>query len=137
MVKQLGVISPKPIKGSPVNSSEFLYRRAYGNYCYPNGNPTSRAFKLRPKDEGELSVDVRSLTTPEKSVSDPAKFFLSEISNIDVIALNLKTIHDPLDDETNDAHSLILGLVEGDETIPLALAQMSKRVFPPFFNSLK
>jgi hypothetical protein len=66
-----------------VDSTEWLYRRSYSspekNYLNPDGSATSRVFKLREKDHGELSVDVKSLTTPANSIGDASKFILFEI----------------------------------------------------------
>ena len=39
-------------------------------YMNPDGTATSRVFKLRDKDNGQLSVDVKSLTTSEQAVGD-------------------------------------------------------------------
>ena len=53
----------------------------------PDGTAASRAFKLRESDIGELSVDVKSVTSTSISVKDPNKFILFEISNKDVLAI--------------------------------------------------
>ncbi len=76
-----------------VNRNEWLYRRGFSSpekkYMNPDGTATSRVFKLREKDNGELSVDIASLTTPEKSIGDPSKFFLFKIKNATVEDLDL------------------------------------------------
>lgn len=126
-----------PSPGDPVLSSEFLLRRSFQDqlkkYMYPDGKATSRVFKLRPKDKGKLSVDVKSMTTFEKAVSDPEKFILFEILNQEVLALSLNTIHDPTPNEetrdiVNPAHAAILGLQEDDDIYPSLLAKKSMRV---------
>src|SRR6266540_5863283 len=97
-----------------VSLEEILFRRAYcsplKNYMNPDGSATSRVFKLREKDNGELSVDISSLTTKEKSVGDNNKFILFEIANRVVSQLSLNTYKAPLPDNSNDAHAVIVGL---------------------------
>lgn len=119
-------------EGELVDVYEWLYRRGFShpprNFLNPDGSATSRVFKPRIKDEGKLSVDVKSLTTPEKSIGDATKNFLFEISNSSVHEIGLKTYHDALPDGTNDAHALIVGFVENDEISPGLLARASKRV---------
>jgi hypothetical protein len=72
---------PRPV----VAPLEWLYRRGYSSpekkYMNPDGTATSRVFKLREKDHGELSVDVKSMTTVEASVGDASQFMLFEIAN--------------------------------------------------------
>lgn len=116
-----------------VAQDEWLLRRSYctpeKNYLNPDGTATSRSFKLRTKDNGELSVDVKSMTTPEKSVGDKTKYFLFEVSNEAVAQIGLKTLHDPLEDGSNDAHAVIVGMSIEDETFPGLLARSSRRVY--------
>jgi len=115
-----------------VDIHEWLYRRGFShppkNYLNPDGSATSRVFKPRVKDEGKLSVDVKSLTTPEKSIGDTTKHFLFELPNTSVHEIGLQTYHDALSDGTNDAHALIVGFDENDEISPGLLARASKRV---------
>ena len=116
-----------------VSREEWLYRRYYlpvNKYTNPDGSATSRVFKLREKDNGKLSVDVKAMTTYEKSVGDPDRFFLFEIWNTDVEEIGLITEHAPLPDGSNDAHSVILGMTMEDEILPGELAKKSRRVFP-------
>lgn len=105
-----------------------LYRIVPKNYLNPDGTATSRVFKLREKDEGRLSVDVKSMTTPEKSIADSSRFLLFEILNQTVLQFSLETIHDPLLDGSNDAHAVILGLTMEDDILPGMLARNSQRV---------
>lgn len=119
--------------GELVPIEEILYRRAYcnplRNYMNPDGSATSRVFKLREKDQGELSVDICSLTTQEKSVGDSSKFILFDISNKSVIEIDLKTYKDPLADSLNDAHAVIVGLDINDDIKPSLLAKKSRRIY--------
>jgi len=119
-------------KGDSISPSEWLYRRGYctpeRKYCNPDGTATSRVFKLREQDEGKLSVDLKSKTTPISSVGDPSKYFLFELKNSTVKEIGLDSIYDPLDDGVNDAHSLIIGMSLDDEVAPGYLARKSKRV---------
>ncbi len=116
----------------PVKTEEWLYRRGYCSpvqrYMNPDGSATSRVFKLRPKDDGKLSVDIKTLTTPEIAIGDATRFFLFEIYNEIVESLGLKTYHDPLPDGTNDAHAIVVGMQAEDEILPGLLARRSKRV---------
>jgi len=98
----------------------------------PDGTATSRVFKLRAnKNETELSVDVRSMTTAEKSVGDKSKFFLFELPNkvvLEITETNLLTYHDPLEGGTNDAHAVIVGMSSEDDITPGLLARSSRKV---------
>ena len=116
---------------TPVADDEQLYRSIYRTpwhkYVDPDGRPTSRNFKLRPKDEGKLSVDVASLTTPEQSMRDLNKFALACLTNADVKAIGLSTFHDPCTIDRhgfdNPAHAYIWGMDNDDEIYPALLAQ--------------
>jgi hypothetical protein len=119
-----------------VANTEWLYRRGYAppdkRYMNPDGSPTSRVFKLRDVDKGELSVDVKSLTTAEVSIKDQSKFLLFEILVEHVSALGIRAEHDPLpnidSDEINPAHAVIVGMDIKDDIIPGQLARKAKRV---------
>lgn len=121
------------MNNSPVASDEDLYRSIYRTpwhkYVDPDGRPTSRNFKLRPKDEGKLSVDAASLTTPEQAVRDLAKFALASVANNDVEAIGLSTYYDPCTVKKhgfdNLAHAYIWGMDEDDDILPALLAQKS------------
>ncbi|MBD2756994.1 hypothetical protein [Spirosoma validum] len=116
---------------TPVADEEELYRSIYRTpwhkYVDPDGRPTSRNFKLRPKDGGKLSVDVASLTTPEQSVRDLSKFALASLTNVDVKAIGLSTYYDPCTVEEhgfdNPAHAYIWGMDDDDDIKPALLAQ--------------
>ncbi|MBE0640044.1 MAG: hypothetical protein IH598_16125 [Bacteroidales bacterium] len=116
-----------------VNAEEWLFRRGYSTpekkYMNPDGTATSRVFKLRPKDNGRLSVDVKSLTSTHQAIQDPKKYFLFEIHNAKVISLGLATFHDPLPDGSNEAHAFISGMQQDDEITPGLLAKNSRRVY--------
>lgn len=119
------------MNNTPVADHENLYRSIYRTpwhrYVDPDGRPTSRNFKLRPKDAGKLSVDVSSLTTPEQSVRDLNKFALTSLANVDVRAIGLSTFHDPCTIKEhgfeNPAHAYIWGMDEEDDIAPALLAQ--------------
>lgn len=121
------------MNSTPVADDEQLYRSIYRSpwhkYVDPDGRPTSRNFKLRPKDEGKLSVDVARLTTPANSVRDLGKFALASIANIDVQAIGLSTFHDACTIQEhgfdNPAHAYIWGMEEDDDIKPALLAQKS------------
>ena len=112
-----------------ISEETLLLRRYYtpfSKYMNPDGTPTSRVFKPREKDQGKLSVDLKNYTTYEKSVLDPSKFFMCEVSNKVVLEIGLETIHDPLEDGTNDAHALILTFELDDEIKPGLLARKAR-----------
>jgi hypothetical protein len=119
-----------------VAREEWLYRRGYSrpekNYMNPDGTATSRVFKLRPLDNGELSVDVKSMTTSTAAVRDAQKFMLFEVSNHHVINCGLRTEHDPLPNEhsaeDNPAHAVVIGMTDDDDVTPGLLAKGSRRV---------
>lgn len=120
-----------------VAREEWLYRRGYASperrYMNPDGTATSRVFKLREIDNGELSVDVKSMTTSVAAVRDNQRFMLFEIPNHYVLDCGLRAVHDPLpneqSDEDNPAHAVIIGMDLEDEITPGLLAKASRRVF--------
>lgn len=113
--------------------NEWLFRRGYATpekkYMNPDGTATSRVFKLREKDNGELSVDVVSLTNPQKSIGDVVNFMLFKIANSYVREIKLQTFHSPINDGSNDAHAVIFGMHLEDEIKPGLLARKSSRVY--------
>jgi hypothetical protein len=115
-----------------VDIGEWLFRRGYSTpqkkYVNPDGTATSRVFKLREKDNGELSVDIKSLTTANVSVGDSSKYFLFELSNSDVIKIGLNTYHAEEIDGSNEAHAVIVGMSMEDEIMPGLLAKCSRQV---------
>lgn len=119
-----------------VKAEEWLLRRSYcsplKNFLNPDGTATSRVFKLRPKDQGRLSVNVKSLTNFYTSVGDQERFILFEIANVEIIQQGLQTEYDPLEDGSNDAHAVIVGIDEDDEMIPRRLAAKARRVAAPW-----
>lgn len=127
---------------SSVSAEEDLYRRSYSepqrNFLNPDGSATSRVFRLREKDNGQLSVDIKSLTTAQVSIKDKSKFMLFEISVSTVVGAGLAVYHDPYTEKThgedNIAHSFIWGLTfypdpaDRDDTLPGLLARASVQV---------
>ena len=118
-----------------VSSDEWLYRRSRlpeKKYLNPDGTATSRVFKLRASiNETELSVDVKSMTTAAKAVSDNSKFFLFELPNTAVAAIDdpqLRAYHDRISDGSNDAHAVIVGMSIEDDITPGLLARASRKV---------
>lgn len=115
-----------------VSLDDFLLRRGFNSpehkYLNPDGSATSRVFKLREKDNLELSVDIESMTTHERSIGDSKRFFLFRIANSVVQKFNLSSVHDPDLKNSNDAHAVILGMTMDDEISPSLLAQASRKV---------
>jgi hypothetical protein len=123
-----------------VPNDKSLYRRGYGpsnkpdkRYLNPDGTSTSRNFVLRPHDEGRLSVDITELTTPERSVVDPIKYVLFEISVSDVESFSLSAYYEPYTIAEhridNQAHGYIFGMEEDDDVLPGLLARAARRIF--------
>ena len=122
---------------NPVDEKEWLFRRGYSTpekkYMNPDGTATSRVFKLRETDKGELSVDVKFMTDPQAVVKDSQKFMLFEIAHRQVLNAGFRAEHDPLPNdqstETNPAHAVILGMDIEDDIGPGVLARASRRVY--------
>ena len=121
-------------RGDKINSEELLYRRGYNSpekkYLNPDGTATSRVFKLRPKDNQKLSVDLAKLTTPEKAVVDKTQYNLFEIKNATIEEIELYTIYDALYKSENNSHCLIVGMKNDDDSSPAYLAKKSKKIYP-------
>lgn len=121
-------------QGDKLDSDELLYRRGYNSpekkFLNPDGTATSRVFKLRPKDNSGLSVDLARLTTPQKAVVDELQFNLFEIRNDKIESIDLHTIYDANYNAANNSHSLIIGMTIEDETKPTFLAKNSKKIYP-------
>lgn len=101
-----------------ISDDDFVLRRVptfLPNYIKSDGTVSSLAFSKK-RDEDGLSVDLESLTTPEKTIIDRFKFRLRRI-NVgivrNVINDGLDVIHDPV--EGNSAHSLITGNITGSK----------------------
>lgn len=114
-------------KGDKVAATEFLLRRVFFKdkkyVVKPDGIPTSRAFSPRAVDEGKLSVDVESLTTYEKAISDIDRFRLYKLSAQVPYTLGLSCIHDPDLDRDNPAHALI----QFEDNLDEMAAQLAKK----------
>ena len=121
-------------KGDRISTDEDLYRRGYNSpqkKCLnPDGSTTSRVCKLRPKDEGKLSVDLVKLTTKETAILDATKYNLFLINNSVVESIELFTVYAPLDEPDVVSHCLILGLDPEDDTKPAFLAKKAVKVYP-------
>ena len=121
-------------RGDKVASGAYLYRRGYNSperkYLNPDGSATSRVFKLREKDKGKLSVDIQSLTTPEKAVLDPTQYNLFILKNQVVESIGLETIYDADYQAKDRSHCLIIGMEFNDETKPAYLVKQSRKIFP-------
>jgi hypothetical protein len=112
------------IKPTLVDGSESLWRGIHklqiktnpdGTYC-----PSSGAFRSK-----DLSVDIASKTTPEKSINnfDALSGFLAEVP----IKLGYQVIEDPVED--NDAHALIKGNIT--KTHAKKIANSSEWIIEP------
>jgi hypothetical protein len=119
--------------GQEVPLEDWLYRRSYCDplkrYLNPDGTAHSRVFKVREKDQGRLSVDIRSMSSIDKSIRDATTYILFELPNVAVREIPpLESIYAPSANGSNDAHALILPLAIEDEVTPLLLANKSQLV---------
>lgn len=123
------------IKGDKVSEAEWLLRRVYriDRKCTDKvtGMPNSRAFAPRPKDEGKLSVNIKSLSNYIESIVDESKYRLFSIRASVVYKLMLSCTYDPLPD--NIAHALVSGFDSDDESAPGIMARSAKEVFSSDF----
>ena len=122
-------------KGDKVSETEWLLRRVYRHDKKQTdkitGLPNSRAFAPRPKDEGKLSVNVKSLSSYIESVVNEGKYRLFTFSVSLVYKLNLSCTYDPLHD--NSAHALVSGFDSEDESAPGIIARSAKEVISADF----
>lgn len=122
-------------KGEKVSESEWLLRRVYRHdrkhTDRTTGLPNSRAFAPRPKDEGKLSVNIKSLSSYLESIVAERNFRLFMFSASVVYKLKLSCIYDPLPD--NNAHALVSGFDSEDESAPGIIARSAKEVFSTDF----
>ncbi|QQR47767.1 hypothetical protein JKA73_17680 [Myxococcus xanthus] len=96
-------------------SDELLFRQIPGRSGYINdGTPTSMAFKPLPKDEGELSVDLGSLTTAEASFNHFTQVVGGQSSGVWAVTTNecksqeLDAYHRPkADHPPNPTHGIV------------------------------
>lgn len=68
--------------------------------------PSSAAFKTKPNEDG-LSVNIASLTTPEKIVLNANEFGVAEIAALLPIGLGFECKHKPR--PRNRSHAIIVG----------------------------
>jgi hypothetical protein len=88
---------------------DWLYRRLHAACFKKDGSVSSVAFMTNTFPEGQASVDLAKLTTPEERVNREGKGRrkLGQLQARGPRDLGLEVVHDPLAD--NHAHSLILG----------------------------
>ena len=117
----------------PVSSEDSLYHKTYpqNKYVFPDGRPTFRAFKPRPKDNGELSCDVVSMTTPLLAVTENHRYnvgewILFQIPVEKVLHYGAKARHDPL--VGNAAHALIYDYGADMDAMAADLAKSASQV---------
>jgi len=110
---------------------ESLLRRGYASperkFMNPDGSATSRVFKLRQKDNGKLSVDVKSLTDTLTAIKNPNEFMLFEVLVFNIETIGLSSYYDPKED--NLAHAYIYGMNIDDDIMPGLLARKAKRIY--------
>ncbi len=125
----MSVTSPTHYKEQFVDESESLWRGIHKFQIKPNSDgtyrPSSGAFKST-----DLSVDIASKTTPEKSINNFAALsgFLAEVP----IKLGYPVIEDPM--EGDDAHALIKGKIKSGHAKKIANA--SEWVVEPKLETL-
>lgn len=92
-----------------IHDDDWLYRRLHAACFKKDGSVSSVAFMTNNFPDGQASVDLARLATPEASVNREGKGRrkLGQLQARGPRALGLEVVHDPLDD--NESHSLILG----------------------------
>ncbi|HMQ46317.1 MAG TPA: hypothetical protein PKA00_01615 [Saprospiraceae bacterium] len=82
------------------------------------------------KDDGKLSVDIASKTTPEISIIDSKKISLWGFKAKVPFDIGLRCIYDPIQENgyANLAHAIIVGFQEEDEALPGILARAAIKV---------
>lgn len=100
-------------EGHEEDMDELLYRQINPGFVH-DSRVTSQAFRPTPKDEGQLSVSLSSLTSPQEAYDlytaqrqlDSAG--VMAISRAECSELDLPVIPDPLTVPVNDpAHALV------------------------------
>jgi hypothetical protein len=120
----MNVTSPTHDEKRFVDERESLWRGIHKFQIKPNSDgtyrPSSGAFKST-----DLSVDIASKTTPEKSIKNFAALsgFLAAVP----IKLGYPVVEDPI--EGNDAHALIKGNIT--KTHAKKIANSSKWIVEP------
>jgi len=95
-----------------ITKSDFLYRRIPKDnpYCWKEINgtkiPSSANFKTNKGEDG-LSVNIATLTTPEKVIAKYPKNDLAEFSASTPIAEGYNCLHKP--SKKNVSHAIIEG----------------------------
>lgn len=91
-----------------INDDDQLYRRLHHSWVYPDGTLKRLAYMLNGKPDGEASVDLARLTTPEESAQRGKPGFGVGVIIAGVPrALGFKVEYRPLTD--NPAHCQIEG----------------------------
>lgn len=96
-----------------IPDDEFVYRRVpfllYPNPLDPNSRPMLNSFLPRIDDTDGLSVDLATLTTPEKVADIPGKkYHVVQVCVRDLRNLGLDVFPNP--QRENPAHAIIIGL---------------------------
>lgn len=106
-----------------ITEDDELYRRIsiHPSHWKNATTVSSAAFRLKKGEDG-ISVDLARLTTPEKSVLNREKYRLAVLKASVPMSEGLSCVHDPLEDGTNDAHSLIVGNINKGVSRTLARA---------------
>lgn len=111
-----------------INDDDQLYRRLHHSWVYPDGTLKRLAYMLHGKPDGEASVDLARLTTPQDSAQrgKPGTGVGLIIVSVPRM-LGFKVEYRPLTD--NSAHCQI----EGPNTKELCkkLAEATSIVIPP------
>ena len=97
-----------------IHDDDWLYRRLHAACFKKDGSVSSVAFMTNNFPDGQASVDLARLTTPEASVNREGKGRrkLGQLQARGPRALGLEVVHDPLDDNESRC-SAIFGLCRG------------------------
>ncbi|MGH2559591.1 MAG: hypothetical protein ACRDJH_11045 [Thermomicrobiales bacterium] len=109
-----------------IGDDDELLRRLAPDHV-TKGAVNSLAFSGRSHEANEISVDLRRLTTEERTLASRPSFGLGVLQVGDVRAMGLEIVHDPV--EGNDAHCLIVG--EYSKAVTRYLAKLTRVVKAP------
>lgn len=114
------------MKTEEILNEDELYRRFLDDWLKPDGSISSAAFQNTSHTD-VMSVDLASLTTPEKTVSQYPPCGVAGFLAGLAIKLDQRVLHDPI--PGNIAHSKVKG--QKTRGIRKKLAKGSTVVLPP------
>lgn len=109
-----------------INDDDELLRRLAPDHV-SQGVVNSLAYSGKSHEPYEISVNLRRLTTEERTLASRPSFGLGVLRVGDVRAIGLQVVFDPVD--SNDAHCLIVGRYS--KAVARHLALLTRILEPP------